>query len=213
MDLVGGDGDEVRAERARTKRDLEKALHGVGVEQGVRADAVRQPRHALNGHDRAGFVVHHHDADEDRVRPEGCLQSLEAHAALRVRLQIGDGKALLLQLLHGMEHGMVLHSRRDDVAAALAQPLGGGENGPVVGLRAAGGEKDALRLRAHGLGDILPGRAQQPGRLDAEAVDSARVSPAGGQRIVHGRNGLGAGPGRGGVVKIDHVASSRNIWQ
>ena len=82
-----------------------------------------------------------------------------------------------------------------------------------VGLRAAGGEKDALRLRAHGLGDILPGRAQQPGRLDAEAVDSARVSPAGGQRIVHGRNGLGAGPGRGGVVKIDHVASSRNIWQ
>ncbi len=55
----------------------------------------------------------------------GCLQSLEAHAALRVRLQIGDGKALLLQLLHGMEHGVVLHGRRDDVAAALAQPFGG----------------------------------------------------------------------------------------
>ena len=33
------------------------------------------------------------------------------------------------------------------------------------------------------------------------------------QRVVHGRNSLGAGPGRGGVVKIDHVASSRNIWQ
>ena len=148
---MGGDGDEVRAERARPERDLEKALHGVRVEQGVRADAVRQPRHALNGHDRAGFVVHHHDADKDRIRPEGCLQSLEAHAALRVRLQIGDGKALLLQLLHGMEHGMVLHSRRDDVAAALAQPFGGRENGPVVGLRTAGGEKDALRLRAHGL--------------------------------------------------------------
>ena len=93
---MGGDGDEVRAERARPERDLEKALHGVRVEQGVRADAVRQPRHALNGHDRAGFVVHHHDADKDRIRPEGCLQSLEAHAALRVRLQIGDGKALLL---------------------------------------------------------------------------------------------------------------------
>ena len=108
---------------------------------------------------------------------------------------------------------MVLHSRRDDVAAALAQPLGGRENGPVVGLRAAGGEKDALRLRAHGLGDILPGRAQQPGRLDAEPVHGAGIAPAGGQRIVHGRNGLGAGPGRGGIVKIDHVVSSRNIWQ
>ena len=108
---------------------------------------------------------------------------------------------------------MVLHGRRDDVAAALAQPFGGRENGPVVGLRTAGGEKDALRLRAHGLGDILPGRAQQPGRLDAEAVDGARVAPAGSQRVVHGRNSLGAGPGRGGVVKIDHVASSRNIWQ
>ena len=177
------------------------------MEQGVRADAVRQPRHALNGHDRAGFVVHHHDADKDRIRPEGCLQILEAHAALRVRLQIGDGKALLLQLLHGMEHGVVLHGRRDDVAAALAQPFGGRENGPVVGLRTAGGEKDALRLRAHGLGDILPGR------LDADAVDGARVAPAGSQRVVHGRNRLGAGPGRGGVVKIDHVASSRNIWQ
>ena len=210
---MGGDGNKVCAERARTKRDLEKALHGVGVEQRVRADAVRQPRHALNGHDRAGFVVHHHDADEDRIRPEGCLQSLEAHAALRVRLQIGDGKALPLQLLHGMEHSVVLHGGRDDMAAALAQPLGGGENGPVVGLRAAGGEKDALRLRAHGLGDILPGRAQQPGRLDAEPVHGAGIAPAGRQRIVHGRNGLGAGPGRGGVVKIDHVASSRNIWQ
>ncbi len=183
------------------------------MEQGVGQTRCVSRDHVGNRHDRARLVVDHHDGDENRIGPEGLFQFLDCNIAVVVGLQICDLEALRFQLLHGVQDSVVLHGGRDDVAAALAETLGGGENGPVVGLRAAGGEKDALRLRAHGLGNVLAGGAQQPGRLDAEAVDSARVSPVGGQRIVHGRNGLGAGPGRGGVVKIDHVASSRNIWQ
>ena len=42
-------------------------------------------------------------------------------------------KPLCLQLLHRMQHGVVLHGGRHDVAPALAEALCRGKNGPVVG--------------------------------------------------------------------------------
>ena len=47
---------------------------------------------------------------------------------------------------------MVFDGGGDDVFAPLAQPLGGGEDGPVVRFRAAGGEENPVRFSAHGLG-------------------------------------------------------------
>ena len=61
VDLVTADGDEVRAERFRRERHLQKALHRVRVQQ---CDAVFRFQHPGDGGDvvdRAGLVVDHHE--------------------------------------------------------------------------------------------------------------------------------------------------------
>ena len=208
------DGDQIRTECPRPKRHFEKALHRVGMEQGVRTEPMRQLRHGLNGHDRARFVIHHHDAHKDRVRTQRRLQALHTDAPEGIRLQISHFKAALLQLLHRVQDGVMLHGGSDEVLPALAEAFGRGKNRPVVRLRAAGGKKHAVRLRAERLRDGLPCVPQQPRRVDAEAVLRARVAPIGRQSFCDRLNRLRAGVGRSGVIQIDHTAPSgvHAIW-
>ena len=56
-----------------------------------------------------------------------------------------------------MEHGVVFNGGGDDMAAALSEPLTGGENCPVVSFCAAGGEEDAVGLCTEGVGDGFAG--------------------------------------------------------
>ena len=69
MDLVRGDGDHVRAERFGAEWNLQKALHGVGMEQRQRGSAAHGLDHVGNRHDRARLVVDHHDGDENGIGP------------------------------------------------------------------------------------------------------------------------------------------------
>jgi hypothetical protein len=58
-------------------------------------------------------------------------------------------KALLFQPLQGMQDGVMLKCGGNDVLFALARAeIGGGGNGLIVGLAAAGGEIDLARLGA-----------------------------------------------------------------
>ena len=204
MDLVRGDGDHVRAERFGAEWNLQKALHGVGMEQRQRGRAAHGLDHVGNRHDRARLVVDHHDGDENGIGPEGLFQFLDCNIAVVVRLQICDLEALRFQLLHGVQDSVVLHGGRDDVAAALAETLGGGKNGPVVGLRAAGGEKHPVGLCAEGGGDRLPRLPQTVGGVNTEGVDGRRIAPAVRERLCHGPHAGGAGLRGGGIVEIDH---------
>ena len=125
MDLVRGDGDHVRAERFGAEWDLQKALHGVGMEQRQRGSAAHGLDHVGNRHDRARLVVDHHDGDENGIGAEGLFQFLNRDSAVVVGLQICDLEALRFQLLHGVQDSVVLHGGRDDVAAALAETFSG----------------------------------------------------------------------------------------
>ena len=70
-------------------------------------------------------------------------------------------KALLLQLLEGMENGMMLKGCGDDVLlSGLLAERGGAADGLVVGLAAAGGEKDLTRLGVDDCSDIGAGLLQ-----------------------------------------------------
>ena len=204
VNLVARHGDQVRAQGGGAEGHLEEALDGVGVEQGVGTQAVGEPRHFFNGHHRAGFVVDHHDADQDGVRPQNPLQVLRRDAAQGIGLQVGHVEAPLLQLFHGMEHRVMLHGGGDNVLAPLAEALNGGENGPVVRFGAAGGEKDPVRRRTHGLSHLLPAAAQEPRRLHAQVVLGAGVAPVLRQGFCNGLHGLLAGLCGGGVVQVDH---------
>ncbi len=205
VNLVGGDADQVCPQGLGGEGDFEKALDGIGVEQGIGAEPVGELCHLGNGLDGADLVVHHHNAYQNGVRPQGGFQGVQGDEPLRIRLQIGDGVALAFQLLHAVENGVVLNGGGDDVLAPLAQPLHRGEHRPVVGLGAAGGEEYPVRLSTHGGGHAAAGLAKHPGSVDAEIVQSAGIAPVLRQSLGHGRHRLRAGPGGGGIVEINHV--------
>ena len=75
---------------------------------------------------------------------DGALELVEVDEAVGLHGQIGDVVALLLELLAGVEDGLVLGDLGDDVVAALAVHLGDALDGEVVGLGGAGGEDDLL---------------------------------------------------------------------
>ena len=99
----------------------------------------------------------------------------------------------------------MLNLRGDDVLAPFSQLLRGGKDRPVVGLCAAGGEEDPIRLRAEGLRHGKPRRLQLSVGLHAQTMQGAGIAPAFGQCLGHCRDCLLTGLRRGGIVKIcDH---------
>ena len=199
-----GDGDEVRSQSFGREGDLQKALDRVGVEQGFFVDGLQTLGDVCNGIDAAQLVVHHHHGHQRRVRPHRRQNGFGGNVAVLIRQDGRDLPALLLQLLAAVEDGVVLHGGRHDVLPALAEPLCRGENGPVVGLGAAGGKKDALRLRAQRLRDLRAGGLQALFGIDPERVDGRGIAPGAGQQLGHGIDADLRRLRRGGIVQIDH---------
>ena len=79
----------------------------------------------------------------------------------------------------------MLHRRGDHMPPPLAHSGQRGGHRPIVRLGAAGGEKHPVRLRAQGLGHLLPGSLQPPGRIHAKAVQGAGVAPPRLQSLLH----------------------------
>ena len=200
VNLMAGDGDHIRAERFCLEGELEKALHGVGVEQRERAEPPRGADHLADGHDGAGLIVDHHHGDENGVGAERLRERLGGDIARLVGLEIGDLKAARLQPLHRVQNGVVLHGGGDDVPAALSKALCRAGDRPVVGLGAAGGKENALRLGAERLRHLLAGRFQALFGFDPQRVYGGGVSPRTAEKLGHR---IDAGPGRlrrGGIV-------------
>jgi len=158
-----------------------------------------------NGEDAACFVVHEHHRNERGVVPQGVFHLGDGDVAVFVGLQIRDGIALLLECLAGLQNGTVLHSGRDDVLACMTILMKSKANGPVVALRAAGGEDQLLGLAAERRGNCFARSAHSVARIFADGVLRAGIAPAGKERIVNGTCHLCGDGGGGGVIKIDHI--------
>ncbi len=98
-----------------------------------------------DGIDHANFVVGVHDGDQDRCRPDGCFQIVEAHPAVTLNGQIGDFEAVLLEVLAGVEYGLVLDGLGDDVIALFAKHFRDALDHQVVGFGCAASEDDFFR--------------------------------------------------------------------
>ena len=156
---------------------------------------------------RPGLVVHQHDADQGRVLPDGVQHGLRRDVPLSIRLHIGSGVAFPLQLLDALEYGAVLHRRGNDVLPHAAVLVQRRADGPVVALRAAGGEKQLLGFAAQRSGDGFPAPVRQGFGLPAQGVLGGGVAVSlphhmQGQ-ISHFRQNLGGGC----IVKINLLHS------
>lgn len=114
-----------------------------------------------NGLNGANLVVGIHDGHKTCVVRDGLGHLLGGDAAGLMDIQQGDGEALLLQLLEGVEDGVVLKGSGNDVGLSpRLSPAGGGENGLVVRLAATRGKVDLLRPAVKAVRHGLPGLCQ-----------------------------------------------------
>ena len=68
-----------------------------------------------DGLDGTDLVVGKHHADQNGIGTNGCFQLVQADQSVSVHIQIGDLKASLLQILTGMENGMMLDLRGNNM--------------------------------------------------------------------------------------------------
>ena len=148
---MGGQAQHINVLFLDVDFQMAHSLHGIGVEGYAsfltnRAD-LRDRQHG------ADFVIGVHGGDQAGVGADGVFDLLGGDVVVILHVQIGDLKAFLFQLCQGVQHGVVLKSGGDDVLFALARAEpGGGDNGLIVGLAAAGGEDDLPWLAAQALG-------------------------------------------------------------
>ena len=145
MELVRRQGEHVHPQRLHVHGDVPHGLDGVGVEEHAlfMAELGDLPD-GLNG---ADFVVHHHHAHQGGVVGDCGGHVGKAHHAVFMDIEIRHGEALLFQRLHGVEHGVVLKGRGDEVLLPfLGAKQCAGQKRLIVGLAAAAGEGNFRRL-------------------------------------------------------------------
>ena len=172
------------------------------MEQGGTAGGPDGPGRLGHGEQGPQLVVHQHHGNQNGVRAQGLRQLAGGDGALAVGLEIGHLVPLALQGPAGLQHGGVLDGSGDDVPALPPAQPGRPPDGPVVALRAAGGEKELLRAAAQGPGHIGPPLLQPLGRLDARGIAGGGVAPQGGHGLHSRLDRLGPHWRGGRVIQI-----------
>ena len=94
-------------------RNLRIRLYRIGVEQYT--VLLRDLTDLGDGLDGTDLVIGKHHADQNGIGADGCFQLVQADQSVSVHIQIGDLKASLLQILTGMENGMMLDLRGNNM--------------------------------------------------------------------------------------------------
>ena len=116
--------------------------------------------------------------------------------------QVGDVEAGVLQVLAGVEHGVVLDGGGDDVAACGSKGVGDAAEGGVVRLGAAAGEHHLAGAAAENAGHGVAGVGEGLLRLLTDAVDAGGVA----EKLRHvGQHELQHAPVKGRGARMVHV--------
>ena len=176
VELVRRAREQVDVHRLHVHGNVADGLHRVRVERDAPLAAERAD--GLNGLDGADLVVGEHDGHERRVVPDGRGHVLDADDAVFVHIQQRHVKALLTELVERVQHRMVLEFRGYQMLFPFASAVsGGGNDGLIVSLAAAGGEHDLARVgSADQLRDLGAAGEQMLGRLLPEGVERAGIA-------------------------------------
>ena len=162
--------------RLHVHGDVADGLHRVRVERDAPLAAERAD--GLNGLDGADLVVGEHDGHERRVLPDGRSHVLDADNTVFVHIQQRHVKTLTAELIERMQHRMVLKFCGYQMFFPLTGAVsGGGDDGLIVSLAAAGGEHDLARIgSADQLRDLGAAGEQMLGRLLPDGVERAGIA-------------------------------------
>ena len=94
-------------------RDFSHRLGGIGKKENT--FFFRNVSDLLNRHDHACLVIGIHHSDQYRIRPDGFTNGQRIHTPALVYRQYGHLCSDGLQVLTGIQHGLMLHRRSDNV--------------------------------------------------------------------------------------------------
>jgi len=152
VELVAREGEEVDVVLIDVEFEVADRLDGVGVEgDAVLAGDGADLADRLDGPD---LVVGGHHRDQNGAVGDRIPDGRRIDPPLPVDRQVGDREALLFQEGAGVEDGVVLDRRRDDVVAPVAVRMGDPLDRPVVRLGPAGGEEDLFGACADRRGNL-----------------------------------------------------------
>lgn len=153
--------------------------------------------------DDAGFIVGQHDADEAGVGPEGCTKARGGYKTFGIARQKGDLDPAFGECLGGVEDGVMLDLRGDEMLAGLERA----EQGKIVRLGTAGGENDFRCAAAKKRGDLLAGSVDSRAGKLAGLMDAGWIGEVFGVEGAHGVEDRGKKRGRGVRVHVNALHS------
>ena len=115
VEFMGRKGQKIDVHGLHVDGDMGRGLDRVGMEQDPLFPAEGADlRHGLQGPD---LVVGEHHRHENGFARHRLLQVVETDAAFGVHIEKGHVKAVLLEELGSVEHGMMLYLRGDHMVA------------------------------------------------------------------------------------------------
>ena len=151
---MAADRDEICAQTIRPKRNLQKCLHRVRVQQRLTAGRPHAFGDLCDIRDGAGLVVDHHERYEHGIRLKHLDDLLRIDPAQLVGLEAGDLEALFFQHIQRTANRVVLCHGADHVHPAASHHMRPGEDRPVVALGSAGGKINVFRSAAQRIRDL-----------------------------------------------------------
>ena len=185
VQFVAGDGQQLASNLLHVDGNLPCRLYCVRVKQNAAFLSDLSDLH--NRLHDAGFIVGHHDRDQARVRADRRGDHRRIYKSFAIHRNVGDLATHLLQLLAGVQNGVMLDGTGDDVIVRAYQS----ENRQVIAFGPARGENDfrcpAAEQRCNTLSCLLHRRA----RLLPLLMDRGGVSEPLQEVRTHGLKHLG----------------------
>ena len=206
MELVPGDGEHVYIHLLDVYRHMPRGLNSIAVERDAALTAERADLfHGLHG---AYLVICEHDGDKAGILADSRGKLIKADDTVLMHIEQRDLKAFLFEPGKAVQHGMMLKPGGDQVLLALAcAEAGGGEDGLIIGLAAAGGKDYLARaFRAEAVGHGLSGLGDILRHLLGEGVKARGVAVVLGQVRHHRvKRGLADAGGCSVIGVYEHV--------
>ncbi len=204
IDLVRRERHQVDLQLLQVDFDLAGRLRGIDVEQ----HAARAGQFTDGGDvvDRADFVVHVHQRDQDGVVAQRRLDLGRGDDAVFAWLEVGDFETFTLELASGIQDRLVLDLGGDDVLALGLIEVRNAFQGEVVGLGGTAGPDDLARVGVDQLGHLATAVLDRFFGLPAEHVGTrGRVTEVSidQQAVGHLLGDAGIDRGGRGVIEVD----------
>ncbi|MNV64025.1 hypothetical protein D3C71_1566500 [compost metagenome] len=199
VDFMRSEAHIVHRQFGQLDRNRAECLYSIHVKKYAALSGDRPD--FLNWLNRPYFIISHHYADQYGIVPYSRSNVFWRHPACPVHRHIGNLEAFLLKLFAGMKHGMVLDSRRNDMASFTSRDSA--EQCQIVALRPSPGKNPLIGRTAQRGGDGIARPVQGLLGGPSERMDARSVAVLLRHNAQHDRGHLRMHRRRGGVVQID----------